>query len=902
MFDMANKKMNNRICKTLVWVSMILFPFVASAQLTVTPGNALPANWNADSLVRNVLLGEGVTIANVTFNGSSALLNCNNIGMFSTGSTATNLGISSGIILATGGVSGAVGPNSSGSNSETSTCTHYSNSALADIALGNLNDCMVLEFDFVPLSDSIKFNFVFASEEYPEFANSNYNDAFGFFLSGINPRGGMYNGKNLAMLPDSVTTITINNINATDNPSYYVSNTQNSVQYDAFTTVLTAQAKVVPCSPYHLVITIADVGDASYDSGVFLEAGSLRSNPILFDFLNTANPDSASNVYEGCCVSIEMNREYALPVPTQINMAFEGTSTNGADFTILNPYIHFPADSTHIRLTICPEMDGIPEGIENFKIVMSPANGCTRSDSVEFSIIDTDPIELTVSRDSITSTSIRCKLYSEVEGGMPHHTVVWKRATNAQQTYTGDTIQLTMLTDTATYIVDVNDSCYSYDRKYIFVPIVRNPARFINDTTICQGEPLSLIGTFPRHELGDTSSLGSDGVYIIRDSCVMYANGMPFSFGPDTVIVTPDTTTIYLMRSYLYKYGQWWEDLDSVRVVVIPAPQVHASSSADRICKGASITISATGTPTFSWDGGENYVAATSHTYQPDTTTNFIIYGKTNGAECFGRDTVHVIVDTMPVINFDPDNTQGVCDGGEAHISVSLGAERFNWSSSPHDPSLGGQEANTTLTVTPTATTIYTIDASTGVCNTNKSHTVHVEPNPIAIGEVSPQTVSLGNMEATFTDVSLHSTTRRWELPDGNISEEQQAMVIVPGDVDSLNVRLWAYNPYMCFDTVTLTVFVDHTTLWAPNAFTPEESTNNTFAVKMNDVMRYHIFIYNREGMLVFESYNPEEEWDGRAQNGEKCPQGAYVYLISCHRITAPYDQIIQKGTVLLIR
>lgn len=134
------------------------------------------------------------------------------------------------------------------------------------------------------------------------------------------------------------------------------------------------------------------------------------------------------------------------------------------------------------------------------------------------------------------------------------------------------------------------------------------------------------------------------------------------------------------------------------------------------------------------------------------------------------------------------------------------------------------------------------------------------------------------------------------------VKTEQEVSYIVPDDVDSVNVMLWAYNPYMCFDTTTITVYVDHTTLWIPNAFTPEESTNNTFLVKMNDIQRYHIFIYDRRGQLVFESYDPEQAWDGKAQNGEKCPQGVYTYLISCHKITYPFDQIVRKGTVVLIR
>ena len=180
--------------------------------------------------------------------------------------------------------------------------------------------------------------------------------------------------------------------------------------------------------------------------------------------------------------------------------------------------------------------------------------------------------------------------------------------------------------------------------------------------------------------------------------------------------------------------------------------------------------------------------------------------------------------------------------------------------------------------------------------------TVAVEPNPIAIGDVSPKTVSLGQMEAIFTDMSEHATTCKWEFPDGTIKTESEVPYIVPDDVDSVSVRLWAYNPYFCFDTTTVTVYVDHTTLWLPNAFTPDESTNNTFLVKMNDVQRYHIFIYNRQGQLVFESTDPEEAWNGTNKNGVKCPQGVYTYLVSCHKITYPFEQIVRKGTVMLVR
>ena len=55
------------------------------------------------------------------------------------------------------------------------------------VAIGNsptINDAAVLEFDFIAISDTILFDFVFASDEYLEFVNTAFNDVFGFFLSG----------------------------------------------------------------------------------------------------------------------------------------------------------------------------------------------------------------------------------------------------------------------------------------------------------------------------------------------------------------------------------------------------------------------------------------------------------------------------------------------------------------------------------------------------------------------------------------------------------------------------------------------------------------------------------------------------------------------------------------------
>ncbi len=118
-------------------------------------------------------------------------------------------------------------------------------------------DACVLEFDFVPAADTAWCDFVFGSEEYPEWVGSTFNDIFGFFVSGPNPEGGNYEFKNIALIPGTDLPVAINNVNPFYYPEYYVDNTGGlTIQYDGFTTVLTAKCAVIPGATYHFKLAV----------------------------------------------------------------------------------------------------------------------------------------------------------------------------------------------------------------------------------------------------------------------------------------------------------------------------------------------------------------------------------------------------------------------------------------------------------------------------------------------------------------------------------------------------------------------------------------------------------------------------------------------------------------------
>jgi len=278
-----------------------LFSFF-NVQSQIVLDNSFPYD-NPTYLIDSVLLGGGIVVSNHSFIGDPS-----QIGFFN--GINSNLGIDSGIVLSSGSVLDLVGPNSSGS---TSTDFFFTGFGAGDptldfvVAPDFTNDASVLEFDFIPTSDSISFKYVFGSEEYLEFVSS-FNDAFGFFLSGPNPAGGMYVDENLAIIPGTANTpVSIFNINNISNPAFYIDNGDGStapqnndptvIQFDGFTTPLVAFANVNCGDTYHIKLVVADVNDGSYDSGVFLESGSFFS-PVL-SVVNNLGIDS--NVLQIAC-------------------------------------------------------------------------------------------------------------------------------------------------------------------------------------------------------------------------------------------------------------------------------------------------------------------------------------------------------------------------------------------------------------------------------------------------------------------------------------------------------------------------------------------------------------------------------------------------------------------------
>jgi len=200
----------------ILYSNLILLLFFLShnvvfAQLTVTQGAGL--NMTPLQLVQSRLVGQGITVSNATFNGSAATITSNQIGSFdAVGGAFTQLGLSGGLILSSGTAVGAIGPNNS-TGFTGSIPAGAGDPDLTIISNATTNDAAVLEFDFIPVSDTLRFRYVFGSEEFMEYCNQ-FNDSFGFFLSGPGINGTFSNNSiDIAIMPGTINQyVTINHL------------------------------------------------------------------------------------------------------------------------------------------------------------------------------------------------------------------------------------------------------------------------------------------------------------------------------------------------------------------------------------------------------------------------------------------------------------------------------------------------------------------------------------------------------------------------------------------------------------------------------------------------------------------------------------------------------------------
>lgn len=833
--------------------------FTAKAQITTdtAPPYDLPEN-----LVNDVLLGGGVTAANITYIGGA-----NQIGYFEDDSPDVDpgLGLNFGVVMNTGGVvnveiGGGFAGGGGVSGEADLLAVAQSVPALigASFNVSSINDLAVLEFDFVPTSNLVEFNYVFASDEWNTWINSSFNDAFGFFVSGpgivgpfTSPAGFPNGSVNIAFIPDTnpEIPITISSITPTLNPSFYVNNGATgggNVDHslNAQTVVMTAVMNVVCGETYHIKMAVGDGTDTALDSAVFLEGGSFSSSGInaLVESENTQEDD---RITEGCYNGIlGLNLNSANDTePTVVDLIIGGTAINGVDYTEIPTQLIYPPGVTTETLIIEPLSDDLLEGDEILEIGFQV---CDEILTLQYIIEDRKEIFLDLSEDiEVCENSLEPQTFiAFAEGGYEPYTYEW----TYNGTVVGNGFTLTAFPqDTGTYTCTVTGDCGESKTETVELSVI----------------PSSPIAYFESDFNADAD--------IVEEGCeyVRLQFELPAPSNEDTVldfIVSGDAVP-----------GVDYYELPTS--ITIPAGELTASLNVEAIVDGV---------------------------YEVDEFINFTFpfYD-----ECKPNNTLQLTVRSVSRLSAELPEDFTICEGDEINVPVDIqgGIEPYviTWIA-PDGEVWSGEN----LIDIPLDDILYSLTV-TDACGVEVKDEIFVTVphfDPLVIKTPVSQYYNVCLNDELIIDAEAvggsgiydyiwylegveyaHGT--RLEIPTNGQSDFRYELVVADSCV---NVDRFPFR-------------IEVTDCEFPNVFTPNgDGENDYLYLNVGDVENnVRIEIFNRWGQQVYGSMNYEkctdsedkDCWDGVNYNtGKACAEGMYYYVLEF------FDGRVKKGNFTLFK
>ncbi len=938
---------------TLLTLILCAMSLSLAAQTVVTPNN--DAN-----VLAQMLVGNGVIVTNATTNcqtdGTSTAS-----GSFTT--TSADIGIGSGILL----TSGAVSTNFASVSNPSNTFISQGWGTPGDANLntlapgGSTNDACILEFDVFVTSDTLSFNYVWGSEEYPEYVGAGgqlttFNDVFGFFLSGP----GITGQQNIALIPGTSTPVSIGTVNCQNNSPYYVCysgpangpcpasytcTVAQDVIYDGITKVLQAKAIVTPCQTYHLKLGVQDRGDSAFDSGVFIEAGSLSSYGVsIMPSATYINPiNNVATGVEGC-VNAEINMTLSfVPLDTvAVPLQFMGTAQFGIDYIYQNfvsdTVFFLPGQQTQL-ISIVPVQDFVPEPFESIQIVYQP-QFCSGSAYDTAILYIADFMQAATTPDTIMCLGEPITI--GVNGGSAI-SYVWTPSSGLSCT----DCQLPVVnpTVTTTYSVTISAStCTASDT--VVVQVVQVYADAGSDQNMCVGFPTTLSTpalTGVNYEWSPSTGLActtcsstqADPVvtttYIVKafaalcedfDTIVVNVTVPVADAGPDTVnicygdsiqistitqnsqlyqwlpvgglacptcdatMASPQTTTEYFITASLGGCSV----SDSI---VVKVTQVIPDAGLDTaICPWFSTTLNASGGATYSWTPttGLSDPNIFNPVANPMTTTTYTVSVSSSGFICTVQDSMILTVHPDATSTLTADTT--ICLYTQA-FPIANGGVTYSWGPlyNISDPTIQNPVVNPII---PTTYTVIAGDAN-GCLDTNTVF-IDVYPEPF-IQTSTTQEIFLGESVSLFVN---GGASYSWTPDSSLVFANTESPTATPTQTTTYTVIVTTDEGCQ-FTRAVVVVVTNETFLVIPNAFSPNgDGHNDRYNFIVRGIFNLSNFqIFDRWGNSVFQTNVADQGWDG-TRKGTPVELGVYVYLIE--GIDVNGKTFVKYGNVSLLR
>jgi hypothetical protein len=766
---------------------LLLLAFISAniiySQVTITLDT--PPN-----LVQNVLIGNGVLVSSITSQGDP-----DQFGSF-TGAPGTPMDFNYGIVLTTFGISSPTCMQQ-GIGGYFGAGTPGDADLSATAGGGSTTDAAWIQFDFVPTGDTMKFDYIFGSQEYNNFVNSGFNDVFGFYLTGPNPLGGSYSNQNVAVVPGTSVPVTINNVNNGYAPgcasglceycSYFIDNNcsppANGLYTGGYTTNLQVVVPVVPCSTYTIKLGVADVLDQALNSFVMLKANSFVSNQVTIstesELLGIDTVVAADSVfYEGCTyTNLNFVRGGDLVGTDTVTFIIGGTATMGTDYPAFSTTIIFPPGEDTIQIPVQPIEDMINEPIETVIISITDTicnNAVTQTYTLFIS--DLDPMTINAGNDTMACPGIPFNFDAYANGGANIFHIEWEGPGNN----TWDDDSTFQVTQPGYYSVAIYEYCLDttqYDSVYL--DILQAPNTTFTDVLACSGEPINIgVPTIPGFSMIWTPGTNLNNPNISN----------PVFTGTNLTPTPIDYDYHITLDSAGYQCFA-----DSMTVTLYNTPNVDIGDTTQG-CEGTIVALNS-GYP------GLDHVWNTSATTQAinaSTTGMYVVTVTVPGTSCSGSDSAWVVI--YPRFDLAIPNHQ-VCSLDSLAIGMSpLPGVNYAWSPSTH---LNNANVGNPLFsgVNPGPGSInYTyylsVDSGGFACSFD---TVVVTLNPNPLNTLEDTTV-LCESSTVNLNAGVPGASYLW-----NTTATTQSIVVnTPGVYNVLTTY-----PTTCFDMDTIVVLFD---------------------------------------------------------------------------------------------
>ena len=847
-----------------------------------------------ETLVNDIFVTGGCdNISNI-----AAIGNPDGIGYFENG--MSSIGLNRGIILSTGPIQFAEGPNNvtdaSGNFEDNSGDTD-----LAMMATDEVRDAVGISFDFVPLDSFISFHYVFASEEYCEFVGSNYNDVFGFFISGPGIDGNFSNNaENVALIPNTNNNVAINSVNHISNSSYYIGNelpddalecgfahqpseNQSLIQYDGFTKKLTAVLKLIPCQTYHIRLVVADVRDNYYDSAVFLEANSFNIGGTVN--LQAVAPGPDNTIYEGCpggsFIFERVQTEYInYPVTVNFLLSDQSTALSGVDFMPLPSFVTIPAGQVSLELPIIPINDQEPELLEQLTLELDIPCACY-TDTASLFLQDAPALELDLPDVAVCedNTSI---VEPQVSGGIPPYDYIWSDASAAS------TLQVSADAP-SNYSLTVTDACSSVIADTASLAVVQPPEAFLSgEVQLCEGDttflPVQFSGV-PPFQLTYTI----DGAVQPALTEIMESDfNLPVVLGGMYEIAAFNDAACAGTSG---GFGQ--VNMTSLNLISSIEP-VTCYGSAD----GAIAAQIAGGVPPYQFEWVEDIdqsltpqglEAGTYHLWIQDA----------QGCQKMEPITVPspgpLALADLDCADLQEEELRLEASGGTAPYHYSTDGQHFS-------------DASLFETLEPGVSYLLSIRDAEG-CQTEVDFLMPVSYQQM-VELPTEKRVKLGEEHQIIPTLNIPESlvaNIRW-VPDKNLSCSdclEPVQTALENEVYSLRI----IDQFGCRDEVNISIIIDPTVdVYLPTAFSPNgDEVNDRLVVYANEVQVEQVLlfrVFDRWGGLMFEqkNFSPNDDqfgWDGSFR-GHPMDTGVYVFFAELQLSNG--SKKVVRGSVALVK